>query len=94
MMHQVNHREDRAEGDIVLADGRFPYDTDLISINGVNLHVWLGDTTATPALLERLEKVGRRHRDVVRCTYCSGAPTGYWARQDMFEHRPQPEREA
>lgn len=86
-MRHVEHRQDRAEGDIVLFDRRIPYTTDLISINGIRLHLWLGDTPATPDLLRRLESVGRRHRDVVSCAYCSGQPTGYWARQDMHEQQ-------
>lgn len=78
-MRRIDCPEAKAEG---LIDGH-PYDTQLVSINGVAFHIWLGDKTPTRAALQRLERIARYNRDVVYMTFSDGQPTGFWAQQDM-----------
>lgn len=62
-----------------------PYNTELASINGVSIHFWVGDVEGPPlvVLLKKLTETARRHRDIVGVTFSDGAPTGFWAKQDM-----------
>jgi hypothetical protein len=56
--HAVPPPEHRtAEG---LCDG-IPYDTDLVSINGVAIHFWYGDRTPTPEEVQPVLATARRH---------------------------------
>jgi hypothetical protein len=80
---QIETPETKAEGDAIVAAGCFPYDTQLVSSQGVSMHFWLGDTPLSEALQGQLEKLGRSERDVVYFTYSAGHPSGYWAHQDM-----------
>jgi hypothetical protein len=78
--HAVPPPEHRtAEG---LCDG-IPYDTDLVSINGVAIHFWYGDRTPTPEEVQPVLATARRHRDIVGCTFSAGAPTKFWAHEDI-----------
>lgn len=61
----------------------YPYDTELVNINGVEIHFWLRGDPPSPALLDKLERMARRNRDVVRMTFSDGEPTGFWANQDL-----------
>lgn len=70
---------DRAEG---LCLG-VPYNTELVSINGVCIHFWLGTLRVTAELLRKLRSHASHQRDIVRATYSSGKPTGFWAHEDF-----------
>lgn len=73
---------DKAEG---LCCG-VPYDTQLVSSDGVAVHFWLTFvSSAALTHLERCIRVVRNHRDVVAVTYSAGEPTGFWARSDIGE---------
>jgi len=78
-IHRIECVTDRAEG---LCCG-FPYNTEIVSINGVWFHVWLGHAAPTQQLLRALEIAARRQRDIVRLTYSAGQPTGFWAHQNF-----------
>jgi hypothetical protein len=57
-----------------------PYDTDLVSINGVSVHFWVeGDDQQLAAAAERIT----RERDVVGITWSKGKPKGFWAHEDI-----------
>ena len=73
----------KAEGDIGPKGNAFPYNTELVSINGVHMHMWMGDTTPTDDQLAGLERLARNTRDIVRMTWSPGAPVGYWAHQNI-----------
>ena len=81
MIHRIDCPEAKAEGKLL----GYPYDTQLVSIDGVACHVWLGDTEPTPKLLEKLEGNARRQRDIVRMTWSDGAPIGFWAHEDIID---------
>lgn len=62
-----------------------PYDTELVSINGVSVHFWTGslEGAALNATLDRAIDAIVSRRDVVRVQYCSGQPAGFWAHEDI-----------
>lgn len=68
----------KAEG---LCNG-YPYDTQLVSIDGVCIHFWLS-IHASPGLAEKLERSARRQRDIVYSTYSDGMPDGFWAHENI-----------
>jgi hypothetical protein len=76
---KIKRPETKAEGKLKVGAHDFPYDTQLVSIDGVDLHVWLGDIKPTPELLKKIERRAKNQRDVVRLTYSSGKPIGFWA---------------
>lgn len=60
-----------------------PYDTELVSSAGVSIHFWCGEFF-DEALLETALSAARAARDVVRATASLGAPTGFWAHNDIL----------
>lgn len=72
----------KAEGMI----GKFAYDTQLASIDGVALHLWtMSDDKPTQAdVLEIAEAAARMRniRDVVYATFSNGSPDGFWAQEN------------
>lgn len=83
---QVRIREhivDRAEGDCI----DFPYNTELVSSQGVSILFWLGDNdpkqNEVKTALERALRVARNNRDVVCAIACPGNPLSYWAHNNM-----------
>jgi hypothetical protein len=79
MSRNIGHVQAKAEGRIA----GFPYDTQLVSSEGVAFHVWLGDIPPNPTLLAKLERRARKQRDIVTFTYGPGEPTGFWANEDF-----------
>lgn len=76
--------DDRAEGTILASEFRaFPYNTELVSSQGVCFHVWLGEYKPTKELLDSLRRRACNQRDVVYMTYSDGKPTGFWAHEDF-----------
>lgn len=71
--------KNKAEGTI----GGFPYNTKLVSSQGVHFHIWIGDVELPEGLLEALTRTASNHRDVVRMTYSNGQPTGFWAHENF-----------
>lgn len=63
--------------------GGVPYDTQLVNINGVNIHFWLGDTEPFGEQLAKLVRIAQRNRDIVSATWSPGHPTGFWAHENM-----------
>jgi hypothetical protein len=86
----ANHIADKAEGDCL----GFPYNTELVSPEGVSILFWLGDhdrdDPRTGELLDRALLEAIRNRRIVRAACCPGSPSGYWAHQDIIakEHSP------
>lgn len=72
----------RAEG---LCAG-LPYDTELASSAGVSILFWCGDSFDQEKLETALHHA-RRSRDVVCAVASLGAPSSFWAHQDIG---PQP----
>jgi hypothetical protein len=70
---------DPAEG---LCDG-VPYSTELVNVDGVSIHFWLGDSPPSDERLATLVRIARSNRDVVRATWSMGQPVCFWAHQDM-----------
>lgn len=62
------------------------YDTQLVNIDGVNIHFWVGDGKGIfkphTKLTDALHKA-RCARDIVSATWSFGAPTGFWTHQDI-----------
>ena len=79
MARKIDCPDARAEGLI----GGYPYNTELVNVNGVAFHIWLGETAATPALLKKLKRLAKNQRDVVYMTYSDGSPSGFWAHEDF-----------
>lgn len=80
-MAQIDWVDAKAEG---VCHG-LPYDTQLVSINGVEVLFWIGDLTIsneTKALLARAKCEMKMQRDCVRFIYCRGKPSGYWANEN------------
>ena len=75
---------DKAEGDCL----GFPYNTELVSSEGVSILFWLGDRNrsdpGTEELLQRALLQAIRIRNIVRASCCPGSPSGYWAHQDII----------
>lgn len=69
----------KAEGTI---DG-FAYDTQLVNIDGVALHLWtMSEDEPTTEEKEKIRKTAHRmriYRDVVYATWSTGSPSGFWA---------------
>ena len=76
-MRHVDHRDDRAEGSCL----GFPYNTELVSIDGAAIHFWLsgGAESDLPAALA----TAKSERDIVCATWCHGQPSGFWAHQNI-----------
>lgn len=77
-IRQVEIHEDKAEGDCC----GFPYNTDLVSSAGVNIHFWVGGMHVEEILQEALG-VARGNRDIVSATWSFGQPTQYWCHSDI-----------
>jgi hypothetical protein len=76
----------RIECPLESAEGKilgFPYDTQLVSIDGVTMHIWFGDTPITDELLAKVKTAANNQRDVVSFTYSTGEPTKFWANEDI-----------
>lgn len=71
--------EDKAEGTCA----GVPFNTELVNIDGVNVHFWIGgiDPVNVPTRLAEAINVARDTRDVVSITYSDGEPTGHWAHE-------------
>jgi hypothetical protein len=80
-MRKVEYVKERAEGRCC----GIPYNTELVSSNGVRFHLWLGDRDMSTDLSARLNQEARRQRDIVSMTWCPGEPTGFWANEDFGE---------
>lgn len=78
-----NPSDVKAEGMV----GPFAYDTQLVSIDGVALHLWtMTDAEPNEAMrddIARAYSIMRNHRDIVCATYSIGRPSGFWAREDV-----------
>jgi hypothetical protein len=85
----TDHTADKAEGDCL----GFPYNTELVSSQGVGILFWLGDRDrsdpGTEELLERALLEAIRNRNIVRASCCPGSPSGYWAHQDIIVERKE-----
>lgn len=80
-LYEEKHPTERAEG---TCKG-LPYNTELASINGVEVHFWTGDLKGAElenALAAASDAI-RWRRDVVGITYSAGAPAGFWAHEDV-----------
>ncbi len=66
-----------------------PYDTELVCVDGVAIHFWVGPTPPSPARLQALLATARQHRDIVGATYSLGSPVGFWAHATIG-HAPTP----
>lgn len=75
----------KAEGDC----HGLPYNTDLVNINGVNIHFWVKQDLVCPRgmlpplMLANAFRVAQGHRDIVSASYSIGEPDGYWAHADI-----------
>lgn len=74
----VDNPKTKAEG---LCNG-LPYDTQLVNINGVNIHFWVSDPYDSMQLPAALSKA-INERDIVSATWSLGEPTGFWAHQNI-----------
>lgn len=79
--HTTVPADEKAEG---VCKG-LPYNTDLVSINGVNAHFWVGNRTESEreAALAIAIPAIRNERDVVSVSWSEGEPAGFWAHQDI-----------
>ena len=77
--HRIACPVDKAEGDCA----GYPYNTELASINGVRVHLWMRGDADDRAKVDTLAAIMCAERDVVRVSYSDGEPTGYWAHQDV-----------
>ena len=80
----------KAEGDIIHPDlpEPIPYDTDVISPDGVHIHLWMGKHDQDGAARSLAVRVARYCRDIVSVSYSIGKPTGYWAHQNLSMEAP------
>ncbi|MEE9923988.1 MAG: hypothetical protein PBV01_11565 [Brucella anthropi] len=85
----ANPSDVKAEGTV----GKFAYDTVLVSIDGVALHLWtMEDAEPSTHTLDEIReayRIMRKHRDIVYCTYSTGKPAGFWANDDIECKRPR-----
>lgn len=85
----TDHASDKAEGDCL----GFPYNTELVSSEGVSILFWLGDRDRsdprTEELLQRTLLEAIRNRNIVRASCCPGLPSGYWAHQNISVERQE-----
>lgn len=74
---------ERAEG----VCGGFPYDTQLVSADGVQVIFWTGEhepsNPTVYAMLQRALRAIQDDRDVVSAVACKGAPISYWNHADI-----------
>ena len=61
-----------------------PYNTDLVSSEGVSIHFWLDSIDQLgKAFFARLLAHARYQRDIVGVTYSVGQPSAFWAHEDF-----------
>lgn len=60
-----------------------PYDTNLAGPDGCAIHFWLGENSNISGLALAARREADNNRDIVECTYSSGEPSGFWARQRL-----------
>lgn len=59
------------------------YNTEIVSSQGCAVHIWMAYQTGNKSALTEAVKIAKHNRDVVRVTYSSGSPTGFWAQSRM-----------
>lgn len=60
----------------------FPYNTNLVSAEGVQIHFWVGAKYDVDQVADALSRA-RNARDIVSATWSFGEPSGYWTNQDI-----------
>jgi hypothetical protein len=60
-----------------------PYNTELVSSQGVSIHFWMGRHAEDETALALCVHIARRNRDIVGVTFSEGDPDGFWAGVDM-----------
>lgn len=75
---QIETPDCKAEGTC----GGFPYNTELVSSQGVHIHFWVGNERDDEKIKLALHKA-RGARDVVKATWSFGQPLGFWAKEDI-----------
>lgn len=77
-IRQISNPNTKAEG---RCNG-LPYNTELVSINGVSIHFWVGSVATHPTIDIALRKA-MNHRDIVAATWSFGKPDGFWHHSDI-----------
>lgn len=74
----INNPGIKAEG---LCNG-LPYNTELVSSAGAHIHFWVGRERDERQLLKAV-LAAQYARDIVKITWSTGEPDGFWTHQDI-----------
>lgn len=64
----------------------WPYRTDLVNVNGCNVHFWTGWAGNQQTVAEA-RRIFSWERDLVTCTWQDGHPSGFYARPKELDKR-------
>lgn len=74
----VNNPGTKAEGHC----NGLPYNTELVSDQGCQIHFWVGVRPDTLQLHTAL-RTAQNSRDIISASWSTGGPDGFWARNDI-----------